>query len=326
MLHQILTSNNSFLVQYVLKSLRGRVEMLTRNKIALRFLKSILSIPQCEDGFFENIMQELNQLLSTERKHSLLSDAIQNCGNKHRLMLCVRFLGIFKDDKPMLRESAATIISECLEALPQADADQAIKQSQFTFEDLYYLPFSNYFIKSFIASLGSVALDSLRDYTAKNLVKLCNHQKSSRIVEITFECLGTNFCDQALSGLFGAYLRESELLERSKLASGTCDPEEIMLPEELSKKELKLFRSVVCNQFGNFTLKALYKHTSAEFKTRYSKYIYRIRRFDNELFSHFYASHFFNYFKKLSKETQVLRVFEIANRERKHRRTFRLPY
>lgn len=183
--------------------------------------------------------------------------------------------------------------------------EKAVNQSQLSLDDLYYLPYTNYFIKPLLKTLSESSIKELKEYTSKNLVRLCNHQKSSRIIEIVFECLGGDFCDHMFEQLFGNYLADAESADRN-----SDNPTHTIISDDIIRREIKYFRSVVCNQYGNFTLKSLFKNTTHEFKNRYSKYIYKLKKVDNELFSHFYgklavilASHFFNYFKKLSKDS-----------------------
>lgn len=54
-----------------------------------------------------------------------------------------------------------------------------ISASCLNFEDIYYLPFSNFFIKNLLNFLSPTNLADIMDYTFKNLARLCNHQKSS---------------------------------------------------------------------------------------------------------------------------------------------------
>ncbi len=117
-----------------------------------------------------------------------------------------------------------------------------------------------------------------------------------------------------LKGLFGKYFEESEAIESLQLSDEEADAE-LASPnsiqkekEEAIRRELKPFKLVVCNQYGNYALKSLFKNTSNVFKSKFSKYIFRIKKHDPDLFTQYYgslrshqASHFFNFFKKTTK-------------------------
>lgn len=108
-----------------------------------------------------------------------------------------------------------------------------------------------------------------------------------------------------LHNLLGSYFAECEKVE----GYGDSGSEDYNSRYDGCRRELRQFRLIVSNQYGNFALKSLFKHSSTGFKANYSKYIFRIKKYDADLFSHYYgrpraylASHFFNYFKKMTKE------------------------
>ena len=101
-----------------------------------------------------------------------------------------------------------------------------------------------------------------------------------------FETLGDKFCDYLLMSLLQTYFLECEKAEEVGEKSQSSDSHR---SAEFCKRELKYFRPIVAHQYGNFTLKSLFKNGSPDFKKKYSKYIYRIKKYDPELFSHFYG-------------------------------------
>jgi len=297
---EILDCGNEFVNDYIIRCMIGRVEHLAQTRQTCKVLRLVLSEKKNSDSKAELVKAELESFLLVEKKSFLLATYLRTAPTRARSEVLLKLMMLFRQDKPQIRESAATLINELLLIVPPEEADKAVSNSWISLEDIYFLPYSNYFIKNLLSILGPENKKKAKEYTVKNLNKLCNHQKSSRIIELVFESLGDKFCDFLLMSLLQGYFAECKKAEESPDWSNCSESHRTL---ELCKRELKQFRPIVAHQYGNFTLKSLYKNASTDFKKTYSKYIYRIKKYDPDLFSHFYASHFFNYFKKAAKDT-----------------------
>lgn len=112
--------DNRLISDYLVRSLRGRIEAMTRNKYSLKILRMVRATHQMsrlheyQSTIAEMTIEELESLLATERVHFFVLGLVRSVQSSSRMEIARRLLALFRSDKHTIRESASNLINECL--------------------------------------------------------------------------------------------------------------------------------------------------------------------------------------------------------------------